>query len=57
MFIVHFSNDIWEPYHVIVRFYEITNTSRSAMPLQANDLFAKHGFNVCIITYNLSTMT
>jgi hypothetical protein len=57
VFIVHFSNDIWEPYHVIVRFYEITNTSRSAMPLQANDLFAKHGFNVCIITYNLSTMT
>ncbi len=45
VFIVHFSNDKWEPYHVIITFYETINASRNAMPLQANDLFAKHGFN------------
>ncbi len=57
VFIVHFSNDKWEPYHVIVRFYKTTNASKSAMPMQANDLFAKHGFNVHVIAYNLSSMT
>jgi hypothetical protein len=49
MFIVHFSNDKWEPYHVIITFYETTNASSNAMPLQANDLFAKHGFNFVLL--------
>ncbi len=49
VFIVHFSNDKWEPYHLIIRFYEITTASSNAMPLQVNDLFTKHGFNFVLL--------
>ncbi len=49
VFIVHFSNHKWEPCHVIIRFYETTNASNSAMPLQVNDLFTKHGFNFVLL--------
>jgi hypothetical protein len=41
--IVHFLNDQWEPCHITIRFFEITNTTKSAMALQVNDVFAKHG--------------
>jgi len=61
--IVHFLNDKWEPCHVTIGFFEIANTSRSAMALQVNDVLAKHGLNACVLAYvkdersNLSTMT
>jgi hypothetical protein len=43
--IVHFLNDKWEPCHVTIRFFEIANKSRNAMPIQMNDVLAKHGLN------------
>jgi hypothetical protein len=44
--IVHFLNDKWEPYHIIVDFFEIVDTLGNAMALQVNDVFAKYGLNV-----------
>jgi len=61
--IMHFLNDKWEPYHIIVDFFEIVSTSGNAMALQVNDVFAKYGLNARIIAYvkdeggNLNTMT
>jgi len=61
--IVHFLNDKWKPCHVTIGFFEIVDTSRSAMALQVNDVLAKHGLNACVLAYvknegsNLSTMT
>jgi len=61
--IVHFLNDKWEPYDVIIRFFEIVDTSRNAMPLQVNDVLAKHGLDAYVFAYvkdegsNLSIMT
>ncbi len=60
---VHFLNDKWEPCHVTIGYSETTKTSRSAVALQVNDIFVKHGLKVQITTYvkdeanNLSTMT
>jgi hypothetical protein len=39
--IMHFLNDRWEPYHIMVGFFEIVDTSRNAMALQVNDVFAQ----------------
>jgi methylaspartate ammonia-lyase len=53
----------WEPYHVTIDFFEIVETFVNAMALQMNEILAKHGFNVQVITYvkdewgNLSTKT
>jgi hypothetical protein len=61
--IVHFLNDKWEFYHVTIGFFEIVDTSRSAMALQVNDVLTKHGLNARVLAYvkdegsNLSTMT
>jgi hypothetical protein len=55
-------NDKWEPCYVITSFFEITKTFGNAMGLQVNEMLAKHGFNVEVITYfkdegnNISTM-
>ncbi len=45
--ILHFSNDKWEPYHIIITFYETTNASSNAMPLQANDCLQNMGLILC----------
>jgi len=61
--IVHFLNDKWEPCHVIVRFFETINTFGNAMAIQMNNVFAKHGLNIHVLTYvkdkgnDLATMT
>lgn len=61
--IVHFLNDKWEPCHIRIGFFETKNTFGNAMALQINDVLAKYGVNVQIITYvkdeggNLNTMT
>jgi hypothetical protein len=61
--IVHFLNDKWEPYPIIVRFFETIDTSRNAMAIQVNDVLAKHGLNTHVLAYvkdegnNLATMT
>ncbi len=63
VFIVHFLNDKWEPCHVTIEFFEIVDTSKSAMTLQVNNVLAKHGLNACVLTYvkielnTISTMT
>ncbi len=49
VFIIHFSNHKWELCHVIIRFYETTDATSNAMPLQANDLFTTHGFNFVLL--------
>ncbi len=41
--IVHFLNDQWEPCRIIVRFFEIANTTKSAIALLVNNMLAKHG--------------
>jgi hypothetical protein len=61
--LVHFLNSKWEYCHVTIDFFETTNTTRSAMALQVNDVFTKYNLNSWIITYikdegnNLLTMT
>jgi len=60
---LHFFNNKWEPYHIIVGFSETINIFGNAMALKVNDVFAKYGLNVWVITYvkdegvNLNTMT
>ncbi len=49
--IVHFLNDKWELCRVIVRFFETINTSRNAMAIQVNNVFAKHGLNIHVLAY------
>jgi len=44
--IVHFLNNKWEPYHIIVGFFETINIFGNAMALKVNDVLAKYGFNV-----------
>jgi hypothetical protein len=62
-FIVHFLNDKCKPCHVIINFFETSNTSRNAMALQVNDVFTKHALNARVFVYvkneknNFSTMT
>ncbi len=62
-FIVHFLNDKWEPCHVIIGFFEATNTSKNAMAMQVSDVLAKHGFIMLVRAYvknernSLTTMT
>jgi len=62
-FIVHFLNDKWEPCHVIIGFFETTNTSKNAMAMHVSNVLAKHGLNILILAYvkdernNLATMT
>ncbi len=56
VFIVHFLNELWEPCHVIIGFFETIETFENVMALQ-------HVLNACVIAYvknkggNLSTMT
>jgi hypothetical protein len=61
--IVHFLNTKWEPYHVIIGYFETIETTKNVLVLQMNDLLAKQGFNVHVFTCvkdernHLSTMT
>jgi hypothetical protein len=61
--IMHLLNVQWEPCHIIIGFFEIIDTTKSAMVLQVNDVLAKHGFITQKIAYvknersNFSTMT
>ncbi len=63
VFIVHFLNDKCIPCHVIIKNFETSNTSKSAMALQVNDVFTKHALNACVFVYvkdegnNFSSMT
>jgi hypothetical protein len=41
--IMYFLNDKWEPCYIIERFFEIVNTSRSAMVLQVNNVLENMG--------------
>jgi hypothetical protein len=43
--LVHFLNSKWEYCHVTIDFFETTNTTRSAMALQVNDVFTKYNLN------------
>ncbi len=59
---MHFLNDEWKPCHVIINFFETTETSRSAMASQVNEVFGKHGGSMLKLLVmpndegNLSTM-
>jgi hypothetical protein len=50
IFIMHFLNDKWESYCVIIKVFETSNTSRCVMALKMNDALRKSERN------NLSTM-
>jgi hypothetical protein len=39
--IVHFLNTKWEPYHVIIGYFETIETTKNVLALQMNDLLAK----------------
>jgi hypothetical protein len=48
---LHVLNDKWEPCPVTIGFFETTKISRSAMALQVNEIFVKHGLNVQVTIY------
>jgi hypothetical protein len=56
-------NHNWEPSHVAIGLFEIIETSRVTMAIQANEVLLTYGLNVKILTYvkdesnNLSIMT
>jgi hypothetical protein len=59
---MRFLNDQWESYHVIIKVFETSNTSRCVMALKMNYVLRKDELNVCVLAYvkdernNLSTM-
>jgi hypothetical protein len=63
IFMINFVNSLWAPCHVIVGFFEATNTSRVAMGAQVKDLLSSYNLLDKLITYvkdeggNLSTLT
>jgi len=59
---MHFLNDKWESYHIIIKDFETLNTFRCVMAFKMNNVFLKYELNVCVLAYvkdernNLSTM-
>jgi hypothetical protein len=59
---MHFLNDKWESYPVIIKVFETLNTFRCVLAFQMNNVFLKYELNVCVLAYvkdernNLSTM-
>ncbi len=49
VFIVHFLNELWEPCHVTIGFFETIESFESVMALQVNEILVKHGLNACVI--------
>ncbi len=62
IFIIHFLTDKRESYHVIIKVFETSNTSRYVMSLKMNSVLRKYELIVCVLAYvkdernNLSTM-